>query len=131
MIASATKDIVEKKLIYLYLSIYSSENPNFARMAVNTYLKDISNPNPSVRALAMRSLSNLRFKGRDEYALPAFNGGLNDFSAFVKRSSMLGLTKIAVEHARKNQEEERNDALLSKFYELLREEDTSVVCTAL
>ena len=94
--ASATKDLVEKKLIYLYLSIYSTTNPAFARMAINTFLKDLSNPNPSVRALALRSLSNLRFKGRAEYALPAFKNGLNDFAPGVKRSAILGLTKLAV-----------------------------------
>lgn len=65
-------------------------------MAINTFLKDLSNPNPNVRALALRSLSNLRFKGRSEYALPAFNNGLNDFAPSVKRSAILGLTKLAV-----------------------------------
>lgn len=94
--ASATKDIIEKKLIYLYLSIYSANNQQFARMAINTYLKDISSPNPNIRTLAARSLSNLRFKGRDEYAVPAFQNGLNDFVPGVKRSCMLGLAKIAV-----------------------------------
>jgi vesicle coat complex subunit len=69
-------------------------------MAINTFLKDISNQNPNVRALAMRSLSNLRFKGRDEFALPAFNSGLNDFAPSVKRSAILGLTKLAVEDIR-------------------------------
>jgi AP-4 complex subunit beta-1 len=65
VMASATRDPVEKKLVYLYLSIYSNTNQNFARMTINTFLKDISSPNPNVRALAIRSLSNLRFKGRD------------------------------------------------------------------
>ena len=37
VIASGTKDIVEKKLIFFYLSIYSHHNPDFARMAVNTF----------------------------------------------------------------------------------------------
>lgn len=94
--ASATRDPVEKKLIYLYLSIYSATNQNFARMAINTFQKDISSPNPNVRALAVRSLANLRFKGREEYALPAFTNGLNDFVPLVKRSCMMGLVKIAV-----------------------------------
>ncbi len=64
VLASATKDMKQKKLIYLYLSIYSHNNQQFARMAINTYLKDLSSPNPNVRTLAARSLSNLRFKGR-------------------------------------------------------------------
>ena len=119
--ASATKDLVEKKLIYLYLSIYSTTNQAFARMAINTFHKDLSNANPNVRALALRSLSNLRFKGRSEYAMPGFNNGLSDFAPSVKRSSILGLTKLAVEEIRAGREEARDEALLGKFYEMLRE----------
>jgi vesicle coat complex subunit len=100
-------------------------------MAINTFQKDLSNANPNIRALAMRSLSNLRFRGREEYALPAFNNGLNDFAPSVKRSAILGLVKIAVEQIRAGQKDARDETLLSKFYELLREEDSSVVCTAL
>lgn len=64
VIASGTKDVVEKKLIFFYLSIYSHYNHDFARMAVNTFTKDSYSPNPHIRALSIRHLSNLRFKGR-------------------------------------------------------------------
>lgn len=64
VIASATKDLVEKKLIFQYLNIYSKSNPDFARMAVNTFMKDCVSNEPAVRALAIRHLSDLRFKGR-------------------------------------------------------------------
>ena len=55
----------ELVLIYHYLGIYSSANANFARMAINTFVKDCSSNNPSIRSLAARNLANLRFKGRD------------------------------------------------------------------
>ena len=64
VIASATKDLVEKKMIFHYLTIYSQNNNNFARMAVNTFMKDANSNDPAVRALAIRHLSNLRYKGR-------------------------------------------------------------------
>ena len=38
--ASYTLDLVQKKLIYLYLSTYAEKNPDLAIMAINTYLKD-------------------------------------------------------------------------------------------
>ena len=65
VLASSTKDMVEKKMIYFYLINFSKGNDNFARMAINTFLKDSSSPNASVRALSLRHLSNLRFKGRE------------------------------------------------------------------
>lgn len=100
MLASATRDLVEKKLIYHYLSIYSSANENFARMAINTFVKDCSSANPSIRAFAVRNLANLRFRGREEYAYPLLLQGLSDFSPLVKKSCVMGLTKLIVEKNR-------------------------------
>lgn len=100
MLASATRDLVEKKLIYHYLSIYSSTNENFARMAINTFVKDCSSANPSIRAFAVRNLANLRFRGREEYAYPLLLQGLSDFSPLVKKSCVMGLTKLIVEKNR-------------------------------
>jgi len=39
-------------------------------MAINTFIKDCNSPNPNIRALAIRHLSNLKFKGREEYTYP-------------------------------------------------------------
>lgn len=86
--------MVEKKMIYFFLINFSKGNDNFARMAINTFLKDAQSQDSSVRALSLRHLSNLRFKGRDEYVLPLLKKGLGDFSPLVKKSSMMGLTKI-------------------------------------
>lgn len=52
-------------MIYFFLINFSKGNDNFARMAINTFLKDAQSQDPSVRALSLRHLSNLRFKGRD------------------------------------------------------------------
>ncbi len=64
VLASSTKDLVEKKMIYFYLINFSKGNDGFARMAINTFLKDTNSMNAQIRALSLRHLSNLRFKGR-------------------------------------------------------------------
>eukprot|EP00003_Mantamonas_plastica_P008438 TRINITY_DN1738_c0_g1_i1.p1 TRINITY_DN1738_c0_g1~~TRINITY_DN1738_c0_g1_i1.p1 ORF type:complete len:160 (-),score=11.96 TRINITY_DN1738_c0_g1_i1:275-754(-) len=61
VLASYTKDIVCKKLIYLYLVNYASSNAEMAIMAVNTLCKDCNDDNPMVRGLALRTLSSLRY----------------------------------------------------------------------
>lgn len=94
VLASSTKDLVEKKMIYFYLINFSKGNDSFARMAINTFLKDAGSHVPSIRALSLRHLSNLRFKGRDEYVLPLLKKGLSDLSPLVKKSSIMGLTKM-------------------------------------
>ncbi|KAG8430594.1 hypothetical protein GDO86_020337 [Hymenochirus boettgeri] len=58
--ASATVDIVQKKLVYLYMCSYAPHKPDLALLAINTLCKDCSDPNPMVRGLALRSMCNLR-----------------------------------------------------------------------
>jgi vesicle coat complex subunit len=94
-------------MIYFYLINFSKGNENFARMAINTFLKDTNSQNPNIRALSLRHLSNLRFKGRDEYVLPLLRKGLGDFSSLVKKSSIMGLTKLITEKQRLTEEPQR------------------------
>ena len=94
VIASATTDLIEKKLVFNYLSIYSQLNADFARMAINTFTKDSNSPNPNIRALAIRNLSNLRFKGREEYVMPILKRGLDDFSPTVRKACLMGMAKL-------------------------------------
>jgi len=101
VIASGTKDIVEKKLIFFYLSIYSRYNSDFARMAINTFTKDTYSPNPNIRALSIRHLSDLRFKGREEYIMPILKKGLDDFTSIVKKACLMGIAKVITEQNRK------------------------------
>lgn len=73
-------------------------------MAVNTFAKDSDSPNPNIRALSIRHLSNLRFKGREEYVMPILKQGLADFSPIVKKACLMGITKFITEENRKSSE---------------------------
>lgn len=42
-----------KKLVYMYLTSHASHQPDLALLSVNSFQKDLSDPNPSVRALAV------------------------------------------------------------------------------
>ena len=43
-----------KKLVYLYLMNYAKSSPDDAILAVNSFVKDCMDPNPLIRALAVR-----------------------------------------------------------------------------
>lgn len=62
--ASITDDIVLKKMVFLYIVNYAEEveqtEPGGALLAVNTFLKDMNNPNPKIKGLALRSLCALK-----------------------------------------------------------------------
>ncbi|XP_037592945.1 AP-4 complex subunit beta-1 isoform X3 [Cebus imitator] len=65
--ASATVDIVQKKLVYLYMCTYAPLKPDLALLAINTLCKDCSDPNPMVRGLALRSMCSLRMSKLDQW----------------------------------------------------------------
>ena len=62
-----TDDLELKKLVYLYLINYAKTQPDLAIMAVNTFVKDAQDPNPLVRALAVRTMGCIRVDKIVEY----------------------------------------------------------------
>jgi len=62
-----TDDLELKKLVYLYLTTYARSAPDLAIMAVNTFVKDAADPNPLVRALAIRTMGCIRVDRIVEY----------------------------------------------------------------
>lgn len=58
--ACATVDIVQKKLVYVFLCSYATLNPELSLLVINTLRKDCQDPNPMVRSLALRNMTNLR-----------------------------------------------------------------------
>lgn len=62
-----TEDIELKKLIYLYSINYARSNPDLAILAVNTFVKDSQDPNPLIRALAVRTMGCIRVDRIVEY----------------------------------------------------------------
>uniref|UniRef100_A0A2D4JNN9 Clathrin/coatomer adaptor adaptin-like N-terminal domain-containing protein n=1 Tax=Micrurus lemniscatus lemniscatus TaxID=129467 RepID=A0A2D4JNN9_MICLE len=92
--ASATIDIVQKKLVYLYMCTYAPLKPDLALLAINTLCKDCSDPNPMVRGLALRSMCSLRMPGIQEYIQQPILNGLRDKASYVRRVAVLGCAKM-------------------------------------
>ena len=62
-----TEDMELKKLVYLYLINYAKTQPDLTIMAVNTFVKDSQDPNPLIRALAVRTMGCIRVDRITEY----------------------------------------------------------------
>ena len=52
----ATADVELKKLVYLYIMNYAKTQPDLAVLAVNSFVKDASDHNALIRALAVRTM---------------------------------------------------------------------------
>ncbi|KAK9404589.1 AP-4 complex subunit beta-1 [Crotalus adamanteus] len=125
--ASATIDIVQKKLVYLYMCTYAPLKPDLALLAINTLCKDCSDPNPMVRGLALRSMCSLRMPGIQEYIQQPILNGLRDKASYVRRVAVLGCAKM-----QKLQGDcEVDGALVNELYSLLRDQDPVVVVNCL
>ncbi|XP_075709954.1 AP-4 complex subunit beta-1 isoform X2 [Rhinoderma darwinii] len=125
--ASATVDIVQKKLVYLYMCTYAPQKPDLALLTINTLCKDCSDPNPMVRGLALRSMCNLRMPGIQEYIQQPVHNGLRDKASYVRRVAVLGCAKMH----RQQWDVEIDGAIVNELYSLLRDPDPIVLVNSL
>lgn len=94
VMASATTDIVLKKMCYLFLSTYAASNEELATLCINTMTRDCQDSDPLVRGLALRSLSSLGLSTVTEYLLPVLLKGLKDHAAYVRRNAVVAVIKL-------------------------------------
>lgn len=71
-----TDSLEMKKLVYLYLVNHARINPELTLMAVNTFIKDASDPNPLIRALSIRTMGCIRIEKISEYLCEPLRRGL-------------------------------------------------------
>ena len=83
-----------KKLVYLYLINYARTHPDMALMAVNTFVKDAADPNPLVRALAIRTMGCIRVEKITEYLCEPLAKSLEDSDPYVKKTAALCVAKL-------------------------------------
>eukprot|EP00933_Yihiella_yeosuensis_P036911 TRINITY_DN30749_c5_g1_i1.p1 TRINITY_DN30749_c5_g1~~TRINITY_DN30749_c5_g1_i1.p1 ORF type:complete len:865 (+),score=177.28 TRINITY_DN30749_c5_g1_i1:241-2595(+) len=92
--ASATTDLVQKKMVYLYLVNYAESNSDLAILAVNTLQKDCRDDDPMIRGLALRSLCSLNLANMVEYLQPAVQRALEDVNGYVRKTAVIGVVKL-------------------------------------
>eukprot|EP00731_Ephydatia_muelleri_P023370 Em0015g953a len=119
----ATQDLVQKKLVYLYLTTYAKSNPEVALLTVNTLQKDCRDRNPVVRGLALRSMCSLRIPNIVEYLRDPLQAGLVDRSGYVRKTAVLGVVKLF--YVAPEVVTELN--LVDILYQMLRDKDVQVV----
>ncbi|XP_064499877.1 AP-4 complex subunit beta-1-like [Pseudopipra pipra] len=120
--AGAVPDVVQKKLVSLYVRAQAPRQPQLALLAVNSLRKDCAHPSPAVRGLALRTMCGLRMPGIQEYLQQPLVNGLRDKASYVRRAAVLwkGCARGL-----------RNGALVNELYSLLRDQDPIVVVNCL
>ncbi|KAF8642930.1 hypothetical protein AX16_009318 [Volvariella volvacea WC 439] len=89
-----TEDLEQKKLVYLYLMNYAKTQPELVILAVNTFVKDTDDPNPLVRALAIRTMGCLRAEKIIDYLCDPLQKCLRDDNPYVRKTAALCVAKL-------------------------------------
>jgi len=89
-----TDNLELKKLVYLYLMNYAKNQPDMAIMAVNTFVKDCEDPNPLIRALAVRTMGCIRVEKITEYLCEPLRKCLKDEDPYVRKTAAVCVAKL-------------------------------------
>ncbi|CAG8651960.1 561_t:CDS:2, partial [Cetraspora pellucida] len=83
-----------KKMVYLYLINYSRTKPDLAVMAIPTFLKDVDDPNPLIRALAIRTMGYINVEKIVDALVDPLRSCLRDRDPYVRKTSAIAVAKL-------------------------------------
>ncbi|ODV77039.1 Adaptor protein complex beta subunit [Suhomyces tanzawaensis NRRL Y-17324] len=90
----ATYDLEQKKLVYLYLMNYAKTHPELCILAVNTFVQDTEDPNPLIRALAIRTMGCIRVSKMVDYMEIPLLRTLKDDNPYVRKTAAICVAKL-------------------------------------
>ncbi|XP_003382063.1 AP-1 complex subunit beta-1 [Trichinella spiralis] len=121
-----TDNLELKKLVYLYLMNYAKTQPDLAIMAVNTFVKDCEDPNPLIRALAVRTMGCIRVDKITEYLCDPLRKCLKDEDPYVRKTAAVCVVKLYDINA----ELVEDQGFLDQLKELMSDSNPMVVANA-
>ncbi|KAI1877589.1 hypothetical protein JX265_003597 [Neoarthrinium moseri] len=89
----ASPNLEIKKLVYIYLIHHAEQEPDLALLSINTIQKSLSDANPQVRALALRTMSGIRVPVISQIVSLAIKKGAGDMSPHVRKAAALAIPK--------------------------------------
>jgi len=91
LVASPSLEI--RKLVYIYLLHYSPFHPDLALLSINTFQRDLSDPSPLIRAMALRVLSGMGVSMLAGVVLLGTKKCAADLSPYVRKVAGLAIVK--------------------------------------
>lgn len=89
----ADPNIEIKKLVYLYLLHHAEAEPDLALLSINAIQKSLTDQNPLVRAMALRTMSGIKVPVISQIVSLAIKRGCGDMSPQVRKASALAVPK--------------------------------------
>jgi len=127
IMACNTKDLVVKKMVYLYLSNYAASNAELTLLVINTLQKDCRDEDPMIRGLALRCFTSLRLRSILEYIVVPLKAALTDSSGYVRSTGVIGCLKVW--HL--SPETIKDSDIVDTLYSMIRDREPQVVVNCL
>jgi AP-1 complex subunit beta-1 len=121
-----TNNIELKKLVYLYIMNYAKTQPDLAILAVNTFEKDATHPNPLIRGLAVRTMGCIRVGKIVEYLADPLRRAIKDKDPYVRKTAAVAIAKLYDI----NKDMAIDQGFIECLHELLTDPNSMVVANA-
>ncbi|KAL5526852.1 APL6 [Sanghuangporus sanghuang] len=89
----ASSNLEIRKLVYIFLLRYAETEPDLALLSINTFQRDLADPNPLIRAMALRVLSGINVPMVGNLVILAVKKCANDPSPYVRKAAALAVIK--------------------------------------
>ncbi|KAH8117745.1 adaptin N terminal region-domain-containing protein [Phellopilus nigrolimitatus] len=89
----ASQNLEIRKLVYIFLLRYAEAEPDLALLSINTFQRDLADPNPLIRAMALRVLSGINVPMVGNLVVLAVKKCAADPSPYVRKAAALALIK--------------------------------------
>lgn len=90
----ASLNLEIRKLVYIYLLRYAEHEPDLALLSINTFQKDLTDPNPLIRAMALRVLSGIKVPMVGSIVALGIKKCAADPSPYVRKAAALAIPKL-------------------------------------
>ncbi|KAJ5832719.1 hypothetical protein N7474_001030 [Penicillium riverlandense] len=90
---AASANLEVKKLVYIYLVHHAEAEPDLALLSVNAIQKSLTDQNPQVRTMALRTMSGIRVPVISQIVSLAIKRGCGDMSPHVRKAAALAIPK--------------------------------------
>ncbi len=121
----AATSLEVKKLVYLYLVHYAEFKQDLALLAINSFQKDLSDPNEHIRALSLRVLSSIRVKIILQVVIQAIEKSAKDSSSYVRKAAAYAICKVC------SLDSSCKEVLMDPLADLIADRSTSVIGAAI
>ncbi|KAJ3126526.1 AP-2 complex subunit beta [Nowakowskiella sp. JEL0407] len=115
-----------KKMVYLYMINYARQKPDMAAVAINSFVRDVADPNPLIRALAIRTMGYINVDKITESLIAPLRHSLKDKDPYVAKTAAICVGKLYF-HDRNIVESE---GLIDPLLELVYHDNPTVVANA-